>query len=173
MPTPTRIAAHRFAYDQPAPAGDLAVLQSFHSRIALREPAECPVIPPTVAISGIRARILIADESGSAGRLAHLLHGLGYWLTKMASCGTSALALARDFQPSVVLVALDLPDMSARYIARRVRERTGTGQVRLIALTDDHSLASRDRVCDSGFLRYLTKPVSTAALQQALRASAS
>jgi CheY-like chemotaxis protein len=172
MAIPRRIAAHRFPYSEPPPVATLAARTSLQSRIALEEPPPS-VNPPSVAISGIQSRILIADETGSAGRLAHLLHGLGYWLTKMASCGTSALALAQDFRPSIVLVALDLPDMSARYIARRVRERTGTGEVRLIALTDDHSLASRDRVCESGLLRYLSKPVSTAALQQALRAGAS
>lgn len=171
MLTSSCFAAHRFTYAQPVPASDPR-RANLPSRIALHESSCSPVAPPTVAISGIRTRFLIADETSSAGQLMHLLHGLGYWLTKAASCGASALALAQDFRPSVVLIALDLPDMSARYMARRIRERHGTGQVRLIALADDHSLASRDRVCESGFLRYLAKPVSAAALRLALRNSA-
>ncbi len=173
MSIPSSVVARRLPSDQPLPALDFPMQPtSGHAHIASREPLR-PVSPPSAAIFGIQIRVLIADEAGAAQQLAHLLRGLGYSLTKTASCGASALALARDFSPSIVLIALDLPDMSARYIGRRVRERAITGQVRLIALAHDHSLASRDRVCQSGFLRYLTKPVSAAALEQALRTSAS
>jgi CheY-like chemotaxis protein len=174
MPSPSLVASHRLPYALSVPAFDFPTpRRSLHSYIPAREPLECPVGPAAVAVYAMQTRVLIADETSSAGQLTRLLHGLGYWLTKTASSGASALALAQDFRPSIVLIALDLPDMSARYIARRVRERTAMGQVRLIALADDCSLASRDRVCDSGLLRYLTKPVSTAALQQALRTGTS
>jgi CheY-like chemotaxis protein len=100
----------------------------------------------------------------------HLLHALGYCLTKTTSCGASALELAQDFRPSIVLIALDLPDMSGRYLARRLRGRAGAGQLRLIALAADYSLAGRDLARESGFLHHLSKPVGPAALQRVLRA---
>ncbi len=174
MSSPNRIAAHAFPHAQPVPAYDLPSRRtSLHSHSALGDSVSRPVESAVVAISGTQTRVLIADEERSAGPLAHLLHGLGYWLTKTACSGASALVLAQDFRPSIVLIALDLPDMSAGYIGRRIRQWTADGQVRLIALADDRSLASRDRVRESGFPRYLTKPISAAALQQVLRASLS
>ncbi len=170
MSLPSRIAAHAFPHAPPYPTYDSPVRwTSLHSYIPLAEPSLRSGSSPVAAISGTQARVLIADEEGSAGSLVHLLHGLGYWRTETASSGANALELAREFRPSIVLIALDLPDMSAQYIARCLRGRIGAAQLRLIALADDHSLASRDRVHESGFLRYLTKPFDVAALQHALR----
>jgi CheY-like chemotaxis protein len=125
---------------------------------------------PLGSVSGTETRILIADQRFSAGSLVRMLRGLGFQLAQTAFCGASALQLAQEFRPAIVLVALDLPDMSARYIGRRLSERATPDGVRLIALADDHSLASRDRVREAGFARYLTKPVAVAALRQVLEA---
>ena len=114
-------------------------------------------------------RILIADAPSSAEPLARLLHSLGYLNTKNVVSGAGALELARAFRPSIGFIALDLPDMSTTYIARRLREWASAGQLRLIALAADHSLASRDRARVSGFSRYLIRPVASLPLQLALR----
>lgn len=114
-------------------------------------------------------RILIADAASSAEPLARLLHSLGYSNTRNVVSGASALELARAFRPSIGFIALDLPDMSTTYIARRLREWASAGQLRLIALATDHSLASRDRARLSGFSRYLIRPVACLPLQLALR----
>jgi CheY-like chemotaxis protein len=119
------------------------------------------------------ARVLIVDDVQSTLSLELLLHGLGYWKTQVAVSGATALQMAQNFVPSVVLLALELPDMSAYEVARRLRERTELRRVRLIALTDDYEHASRDMARQAGFERYLAKPVSAADLQGLLRADLS
>lgn len=167
-------AAHAFPSAQPAPAYDRPGRRtSFRPYIAPGEPNPRPARVPLTAISGAQTPVLIADAAISAGPLVHLLQGLGYSLTRAAFCGASALELARDFRPSIALIALDLPDMSARYIAQRLLGRARAGQLRLIAIADDHSLASTDRFHNSGFLSFLTKPIALTALQQVLRAKLS
>jgi two-component system, cell cycle response regulator DivK len=154
------------AYSEPARAPGRP---RFQPSLVVNDSLLQPAWAPVGTAFGTQTRVLVADQEGSAESLVRLLRGLGYWLAETAFCGASALQSARDFRPAIVLIALDLPDMSARYIVRRLRERCGREDLRLIALAEDHSLASRDRVRESGFARYLTKPVSAAALGQVLR----
>jgi CheY-like chemotaxis protein len=114
-------------------------------------------------------RVLIVDDAESSASLEHLLHGLGFWTTRVAFTGATALEMAQDFSPSVVLLALDLPDMSAYDVAQQLRGRAELRRVRLIALSSEHAHTARDQARQAGFERYLAKPVTAAALQHLLR----
>jgi CheY-like chemotaxis protein len=117
------------------------------------------------------ARVLIVDDAESSTSLELLLHGMGFWTTRVAVTGATALEMAQDFSPSVVLLALDLPDMSAYDVAQQLRERTELRRVRLIALSSDYEHTGRDQARQAGFERYLAKPVTASALQYLLRAN--
>jgi CheY-like chemotaxis protein len=135
------------------------------------EKRNIPSSLPLAGTTGEPTRILIVDHVDSTVPLECLLHNLGYWTTRVAFCGDTALTLAGDFFPSVVFLALDLPDMSAYRVAQSLRERTKVRKLRLIALTGDYEHAGRDQAREAGFERYLAKPVSVSALQQLLRGS--
>jgi CheY-like chemotaxis protein len=87
----------------------------------------------------------------------------------VASCGETALEVAQDSLPSVVLLALELPDMSAYRVATQLRDQAAGRELRLIALTDDYAHTGRDLARQAGFERYLAKPVSVSALHQLLQ----
>ena len=127
-----------------------------------RMPSFDPSLEPT--------RVLIVDNAESSASLELLLHELGYSTTCTASSGTSALQIVENFSPTVVLLALQLPDMSAYDVAWRLRERTGLRHVRLIALTGDYEHAYRDLARRAGFERFLAKPVSGPVLRTLLGA---
>jgi CheY-like chemotaxis protein len=114
------------------------------------------------------ARILVIDDIYATGKLVYHLHRLGYWTTRTACSGETALPLARNFLPSVVLIALELPDMNAYRVATQLREQAGDRELRLIALTNDYAHTGRDLARQAGFERYLAKPVSVAALNELL-----
>jgi two-component system chemotaxis response regulator CheY len=113
--------------------------------------------------------ILLVDDACTTGPLVYLLHSLGYWATRSASCGASALNLAQDFSPSIVLISLQLPDMSAYRVAASLRDQAREKPLRLIALTTDYVHTGRDMARQAGFERYLAKPVGAIALRQLLR----
>jgi protein-histidine pros-kinase len=81
--------------------------------------------------------------------------------------------MAQDFSPSVVLLALNLPGMSAYRVATLLRDRAAGRELRLIALTEDCEHTGRDLARQAGFERYLAKPVDISALQQLLLATQS
>ncbi|HEV2268413.1 MAG TPA: response regulator [Steroidobacteraceae bacterium] len=106
-------------------------------------------------------RILIVDDDiQSSTSLELLLHAAGYSETRVAYSGHAALAIAADFKPSIVLLELALLDMSGYEVARMLRERAQTDDLRLIALTPSREHAGRELARVAGFERYLLKPVA-------------
>lgn len=140
-------------------------MRAYDHGIEERQPSSTPLL----AAGSQTAGILIVDDVGTTGLLVYLLHSLGCWATRSASRGATALSLAEDFLPSIVLISLQLPDMSAYYLAAHLRNQANGREMRLIALTTDHLHAGRDLARQAGFERYLAKPVGAGALQQLLR----
>lgn len=106
-------------------------------------------------------RILIVDHDiGASDSLELMLHASGYPQTRVAYSGHAALAIAAEFQPSVVLLELDLLDMSGFKVARLLREQAQSHDLRLIALTPTREHAGREMARAAGFERHLPKPVA-------------
>jgi CheY-like chemotaxis protein len=133
--------------------------------IEARRPLSLPL--PAEAVQ--TTRVLIVDDIGAAGLLVYLLNSLGCWTTRSATSGVTAVRLARDFLPSVILISLQMPDMDAYRVAEQLRNQAGGRPMRIIALTTDSLHSARDLARQAGFERYLAKPVGALALLQLLR----
>jgi len=119
------------------------------------------------ARGGMLPRILIVDDDvDAADALASLLQAAGYGDTRVAHTGGTALALAVEFVPTVLLVDLDLPDMSGYDIARQLSQHPQLQNLRLIALTANSEHLGRELAREAGIERYLIKPVGAAALDE-------
>ena len=115
-------------------------------------------------------RILIVDSDiRSSDSMELMLHASGYSETRVAYSGHAALAIAAEFQPSVVLLELDLLDMSGYEVARSLREHAWSRHLRLIALTSSREHPGRELARVAGFERYLLKPVTAPALSGLLQ----
>ena len=113
------------------------------------------------------ARILIVDDDvGAAAALASLLQSAGYGDARVAHTGATALAVAVEFVPTILLVDLDLPDMSGYAVARQLSQHPQLRNLRLIALTVNSAHPGRELAREAGIERYLIKPVGAAALDE-------
>jgi CheY-like chemotaxis protein len=116
---------------------------------------------------GVMPRILIVDDDvDAADSLASLLQSAGYGDARVAYTGAAALALAVEFEPTVLLVYLDLPDMSGYDVARHLSQHPHLQNLRLIALTASSEHPGRELARAAGIERYLSKPVGSAALDE-------
>jgi len=124
----------------------------------------------THAIGGARGdmpRILIVDDDvGAADALASLLQSVGYGDARVAYTGATALALAVEFVPTVVLVELELPDMNGYEVARQLSRHPQLQSLRLVALTAHSVHPGRELAREVGIERYLIKPVNSADLDE-------
>jgi CheY-like chemotaxis protein len=110
--------------------------------------------------------LIIDDDTTAADSLASLLQSAGYGDARVAYTGATALALAVAFLPTVLLVDLDLPDMSGYAVARQLSQHPRLQGLRLIALTASSEHPGRELAREAGIERYLRKPVSAAALDE-------
>ena len=110
------------------------------------------------------------DNHDAAGSLALRLELAGHEV-RTAPDGLEALAIARTFQPEVVLLDLGMPAMDGYETARHLRRLSWGKQTRLIALTGWGQQQDRQRTAEAGFDVHLVKPVSEPDLFRAIAAS--
>jgi CheY-like chemotaxis protein len=116
---------------------------------------------------GDMPRILIVDDDvDAADALASLLQSAGRGDARVAYTGATALALALEFVPTVVLLDLELPDMSGYDVARHLSQHPQVQNLRLIGLTANSEHPGRELAREVGIERYLIKPVGSAALDE-------
>jgi PAS domain S-box-containing protein len=117
--------------------------------------------------SPVRAarRVLVVDDNeDAAAALADLLTLFGHVVT-VAHDGPTAVAMAREHHPDVVLCDIGLPGMTGYDVARVLRQG-GNAPERLVALTGYAQPADVARVKEAGFDAHVAKPADPDALQR-------
>jgi len=86
-----------------------------------------------------------------------------------AATGRQALQRIQDDQPDVVVLDLELPDLSGSDVARRVRASDRTRALPLIAATGCARARELDAARQAGFDLILTKPCDPVGLVHEIR----
>ena len=112
-----------------------------------------------------RRPILIVDDyAGARYMRSRILSEAGYEVIE-ASHGEEALRLAAERQPSLVLLDVNLPDISGTEVCRRLKADPATARIRVIQITGAWmSDQNRKEGLASGADAYLTEPVDDATL---------
>ena len=117
---------------------------------------------------GERSRILVVDDETQITRvLKTALSSQGYEV-KSASDGESALNLALDWIPDLIVTDLSMPGMTGIELCRLVRERS---QVPIIVLSVRGEEKTKIEGLDAGADDYVTKPFSVSELLARVRAN--
>jgi PAS domain S-box-containing protein len=112
-----------------------------------------------------RRRILIVDDNEDiAVSLSRVLSRIYGQEVRIAHDGPSALELADEFHPEIVLLDIGLPEMDGCEVARRLRKKPEFSETLLVALTGWGQEADRRRSEEAGIDCHLVKPVDPDAL---------
>jgi PAS domain S-box-containing protein len=115
-----------------------------------------------------KRRVLVVDDNEQAAKvLGMLLKALGNDV-QIASNGLSAVELAANFQPHVVLLDIGMPKLNGFDTARRIRALPGGHQIVLAAVTGWGQDDDKRRSKEAGFDHHFVKPVDPALLQKLL-----
>jgi PAS domain S-box-containing protein len=115
--------------------------------------------------------ILVADDSqDGADSLAFLLKAAGHTVVT-AYDGRTAIAMAEQHRPDVVLLDIGMPEVSGYDVARAIRREAWGRPMRLIALTGWGQAEHRRRSLEAGFDDHLVKPVELDLLENVLQLS--
>lgn len=119
---------------------------------------------PRPTSSGRRRRVLVIDDNDDLREaLATALASHGHEVHAAAD-GPAGLTLASETDPEFVLVDIGLPGMDGFEVARRLRERHGSGPF-LVAITGYGRAEDRESSRSAGFDLHLTKPIDLDHLQ--------
>jgi PAS domain S-box-containing protein len=111
--------------------------------------------------SGQALRVLVVEDNVDAGdSLSMLLRLYGHEVL-VARSGPTALEVAANFHPALVLMDIGLPGMDGYEVARRMRADPALAGVTLCALTGyTPSEADRLRPQQAGFDHHFVKPIA-------------
>jgi signal transduction histidine kinase/DNA-binding response OmpR family regulator len=130
--------------------------------------ASLPSSPPQRPVTDTSrpSRILVVDDlMASAETLMTLLEMEGFEV-RIANDGMSALKVAQEFRPDVVLLDIGLPGMNGFEVANQLRSLPAARDALLIALTGYGEAESRSRSAQAGFDFHMVKPADVNLLLQ-------
>ena len=112
--------------------------------------------------------ILVAEDNPiNRELLRELLEIRGYSVTEACN-GQEALAMVEQSPPDILLLDIGMPLMDGFAVVRRIRENPRISSLPVVAITAYAMQGDREKIMNSGFDGYLSKPVDARALAEAL-----
>jgi two-component system, cell cycle response regulator DivK len=109
--------------------------------------------------SSARKRILIVEDNELNMRLLNdVLEAHGYDILQTGQ-GEIAVDLARRFHPDLILMDLQLPDISGLEATRRLKADESTRSIPIVAVTAFAMSGDERKARDSGCDGYIAKPI--------------
>ncbi|HUD46270.1 MAG TPA: response regulator transcription factor [Candidatus Baltobacteraceae bacterium] len=110
--------------------------------------------------------VLIIDEERAVRRLVRVVLEHEHYKVIEAATGRIGLKAAIEQRPDVIILELDLPDISGLAVLRHIRERS---RAPVLILSERDKVQDKVGAFDGGADDYLTKPFDTAELLARLR----
>lgn len=105
-------------------------------------------------------RVLVVDDNRDAANSVALLLKLCRQQVVQAYDGATAVTLAREFHPDLVLLDLVMPQMDGFAVARELRDLPELENTKIVALTAFGQPAFREATTVAGFDGHVLKPAS-------------
>jgi len=131
-----------------------------------RDAGEAAPLPEAAAFHSKRV-LVVDDNQDAAESLAELLSLRGHE-TRAITQSRTALELAPEFAPDVVLLDIGLPEIDGFELARILRQLPETRNSLLVAVTGYGQPEDRRATSAAGFDHHLVKPVSLRELEELL-----
>jgi CheY-like chemotaxis protein len=113
-------------------------------------------------------KILIAEDNAvNRELLRELLEVRGY--TVVEACdGEEALRMIEQTQPDLLLLDIGMPVLDGFAVVRKIRENPRLASLPVVAVTAYAMQGDRERILNSNFDGYLSKPVNSRSLAEEL-----
>lgn len=113
--------------------------------------------------------VLIVEDNELNMKLFHdLLDAYGY-RTIQTRNGLDALSLAREHQPSLILMDIQLPEVSGLEVTKWLKEDDELRSIPVVAVTAFAMKGDEERIRSGGCEAYVSKPISVAVFLDTVR----
>ncbi len=113
--------------------------------------------------------VLIVEDNELNMKLFHdLLEAQGY-ATLQTKDGREALQLARDHRPDLVLMDIQLPEVSGLEVTKWIKEDDDLRDIPMIAVTAFAMKGDEEKIRQGGCEAYIAKPISVSEFLQTVQ----
>lgn len=108
----------------------------------------------------VRKKVLIVEDNDLNMKLFNDLlvaHGYG---TLQSKDGVGALALARQHRPDLILMDIQLPEVSGLQVTQWIKQDDDLRTIPIIAVTAFAMKGDEEKMRDGGCEAYIAKPIS-------------
>ncbi len=132
-----------------------------------------PLVPITPEPSGERQRqfLYVEDNSANLKLVERLFARRSGWTLTGAMTGRLGLELAHSMLPDVILMDINLPDISGDDALVLLRKSPVTRHIPVVAVTANAMPRGIERGLKSGFFQYVTKPINVGEFMKTLTAA--
>ncbi|MDP1567309.1 MAG: PAS domain S-box protein, partial [Polaromonas sp.] len=142
--------------------GQGSIFSFFLPHAGITGHGEASVAPPAPQV------LVVDDNRDAANSLAEILRLMSFQV-KVAYDGPTAVELARECLPRLVVLDIGMPDMDGYEVLAALRALPGGSSVTAAALTGFGTEEDKGRALGAGFDIHLTKPLDFVALQEFLQ----
>jgi DNA-binding response OmpR family regulator len=104
--------------------------------------------------------LVIEDNKDTARMVKKILEPRGH-IVQVAANGLDGLQLARTFNPQVILVDMDLPDLEGKVIVNQLRAEASFEKTAIAAFTAENSSRAKRLAMMFGCNDFISKPIDT------------
>ena len=145
-----------------------------HAAVDDETPGPATMAPIATLGHGPGARagqiLYIEDNEVNVLLVEQLVHGLDGLRLASEPDGTRGVERARQLQPDLILVDMQLPDFDGFEVLRRLRGQNETAHTPCVALSANAMPEDISRALTMGFQDYWTKPINLTAFRTSMRA---
>ena len=112
------------------------------------------------AVNGKAKTVLVVEDNELNMKLFHdLLEAHGYNILQTKD-GIEALRIAREHRPDLILMDIQLPEVSGLEVTRWIKEDDNLKQIPVVAVTAFAMKGDEEKIRDGGCEAYISKPIS-------------
>ena len=117
----------------------------------------------------MKKRILIVEDNDLNLKLFRdLLTAHGYHTIETKD-GLEAITLTRDHQPDLILMDIQLPEISGLDVTRRIKSEDSIRDIPIIAVTAFAMKDDEEKILAAGCQAYISKPIGIASFLNTVR----
>jgi len=114
--------------------------------------------------------VLVVEDNELNMKLFHdLLEGIGYNIVETRN-GLEAIDLARKHKPDLILMDIQLPEVSGLEVTKWIKEDDDLRHIPVIAVTAFAMKGDEERIRQGGCEAYMSKPISVGKFIETVKA---
>jgi two-component system cell cycle response regulator DivK len=110
--------------------------------------------------------VLVVEDNAANMKLCHALQDAHGYMVLQATDGKEGLRMAREHRPDLILMDIQLPDISGLEVTKRLKEDETLKSIPVVAVSAFATVGDEEKFLDGGCDAYIPKPITISGLLQ-------